>query len=94
MFKRKDKNVDKSRRLFFTKSAKAVAGVAATGAAVTGIGKATSAASKAMNEIHAGYANDDRDQMHKMAQLKMEVMSDSDKHQMLDDIIKHHHEVA
>jgi len=94
MFKRKDKKVDKSRRLFFTKSAKAAAGVAATGAAATGIGKASSAASKAMNEVQAAYANDDRDQMNKMAQLKMEVMSDSDKNQMLDEIIQHHHDVA
>ncbi len=94
MFKRKDKKVDKSRRLFFTKSAKAAVGVAATGVAATGIGKASSAASTAMNDIQAGYANDDRDQMKKMAQQKMVVMSDGEKAQMLDDIIQHHHEVV
>jgi len=94
MFKGKDEKVDTSRRLFFKKSAKAAAGVAAAGVVATGIGKAASAASKAANEMHAGYANDDRDQMNKMSKLKMTVMSDNEKSQMLDEIIRHHHEVV
>ena len=97
MAKKKNETVDTSRRLFFSKSAKAAAGVAAAGVAATGITKAASAASNSMNEMKAakaGYALDDRDQAKKMSKLQMEVMSDDEKDQMLAEILSHHDKIG
>jgi len=94
---RKHEKVDTSRRLFFSKTAKAAGGVAAAGAAATGLIKAVSAASDSMNEMKAakaGYALDDHDQLKKMSKLQMTVMSDDEKDQMLAEILDHHDKVG
>lgn len=94
MKKKKDEKVDTSRRMFFTKTAKAAGGIAAAGVAATGLAKAVSAASDSMNEMKAmkaGYALDDREQARKMSQKQMVVMSDDEKERMLAEILNHHH---
>lgn len=89
-----DDKVDKSRRGFFRKAAKAAGGAAAAGIVATGAGKAVSAASRGAVDISLGYEADDRRQTRLFKQKKMVLMSEDEKQRMLDEIIGHHHDVT
>lgn len=95
MTKQKDEKVDVSRRSFFTRTAKAAGGLAAACVAATGLTKAVTAASASASaptvKSKAGYAQDNQQQLEKMSKQQMVLMSNGEKDQMLDEILRHHY---
>ncbi len=93
MTKQKDEKVDVSRRSFFTRTAKAAGGLAAACVAATGLTKAVTAASASAPTVKskAGYAQDNQQQLEKMSKQQMVLMSNGEKDQMLDEILRHHY---
>ncbi len=91
MTKQQDEKVDISRRSFFARTAKAAGGLAAACVAATGLTKAVSAATAPTAKSKAGYAHDNQQQMEKMSKQQMVLMSDGEKDQMLDEIVRHHY---
>lgn len=88
---KKDKNVDASKRFFLTKAITVVGWAATTAVAATGIKKAISATADSMSDNSEKYKQDDRYQAKLMSQKQLVFMTDTEKKQMVDEILNHHY---
>lgn len=79
--------VDNSRRMFFKKAAAAVGVVAAAGYTTTLIPKPSGSA----EDQKAKYANDVVSQEQKLMQTPLVLMTDSEKKQMLDEMLNNYY---
>lgn len=92
--KKNDEKVDLGKRMFFRRAAAAVGGIAAAGAATVGLTKPATASREIHDKLYTPALNDDQHQEQLMSQKRFVLMSDNQKAEMLDEIIRHHHSVT
>lgn len=92
--KKNDEKVDLGKRMFFRRAAAAVGGIAAAGAATVGLTKPATASREIQDKLYNPALDDDQHQAQLMSQKRFVLMSDNQKTEMLDEIIRHHNSIT